>query len=53
MAHSIESIESMKFFDKVLTRELAKPISNVKAMQIAHRETAIKFKRKNPLQGTS
>ena len=48
-----KSKESMEFFDKVLTRELAKPISNVKAMQIAHRETAIKFKRKNPLQGTS
>ena len=45
--------DTIKFFTKVLDRELAKQSSNAKAMQIAHKETAIKFKRKNPLQDTS
>mgnify|MGYP003147588571 CR=1 FL=1 len=43
----------MKFFDKVLCRELEKNTPGVKAVQIAHEETARQFKRKNPLQGTT
>jgi|TARA_R100000656_G_scaffold95528_1_gene69354 hypothetical protein len=45
--------EVEQFFDKVLCRELEKNTPAIKAVEIAHAETARKFNRKNPLLDTS
>ena len=49
----MEKKEEQEFFDKVLCRELEKNTPAIKAVAIAHEETARKFKRKNTLKGTT
>ena len=49
----MEKKEEQEFFDKVLCRELEKNTPAIKAVAIAHEETARKFKRKNTLKGNT